>query len=1018
MPRSDSIPGNPLAVAARFASGLQNAVEMARLGRLDRSTARTAYDVLHREPTFRLRHYAGAPAKRAQARPAIILVPPLMISAEVYDISPEGSAVAALLAQGVDPWVVDFGAPERQEGGLRRTLTDHVLAVSRAIDHVREELGADIHLAGYSQGGMFCYQTAAYRRSEGLASLITFGSPVDVQRELFPGIPDEVAATILRGAGRLVSASFARTSVPAWLSRTVFKLISPAKEIRNQIEFLTGLHDREAVTRREGQRRFLSSEGWVAWPGPALQDFVEQFVVNNRLFSGGFVIEGRTLTLADITCPVLTFVGTRDEIARPPWVRAIREAAPHAEVYERTLDAGHFALVVGSKAMRDTWPTVVRWLHWRSGHGKRPASIVPAGTAARQPAAPVEPEGADVGEFAVGLGRDLVGALGEVLGDSAQTLGTMARNVAYQLPRLTRLAGVRRDTRIGMGLTLAEQAAAAPDSTFFLFAGRAQSYAAANRRVDAVVRGLIQIGVRQGDHVGVYMNSRPSALALTTAINRLGAVAVLLRPNGDLRRELALGEVEHLIADPDHAVHARTVLGRTVYVLGGGGKPRTLPNGLYDMERIDPDSVGVPEWYEPSPGRSEDVAFILFSGRGEGTRGNRITNRRWALSAFGTASAAAMTSADTVYNWTPIQHPTGLLVAISGALAGGARLALANGFDAATFWEEVRRYGASIVFYAGTMCHALVDAPADPTERTHPVRLFAGSGMPTPVWKSLVERFGPVGVLEFYASTESNAILANVSGQKAGSVGRPIPGSADVAIATYDARKGTLVHDASGFCSTVTPGTTGLLLARVDRERGALEGKPLRSVFEKGDAWYATSDLFRADADGDYRLVDHLVDVVHHRSGALPSIPIEEVVWEVDGVSLAAAYGVRFDGTGYEVPVAAVVMRRGARLEPELLHARVERDLDRHARPVIVKVVDRLPMTDGYRILKQPLRAAGVTQRDCTGTAWWYDAAGRTYRPLDVKSLDRLRRQLAGGTRKGTRRAPRPGKRTPVRVRA
>ncbi|MCK6556392.1 alpha/beta fold hydrolase [Candidatus Binatia bacterium] len=1007
MARNESILDNPLGVATRFASGLQNAMEMARLGRLERSSTRTAYDVVHREPTFRLRHYAGAPAKRGHKRPAIILVPPLMISAEVYDISPEGSAVASLLAHDVDPWVVDFGAPERQEGGLRRTLADHVLAVSRAIDHVREELGTDAHLAGYSQGGMFCYETAAYRRCAGIASLITFGSPVDVQRQLIPGIPDEVAATIVRGAGRLVSASFARTSVPAWLSRTVFKLISPAKEIRNQLEFLTGLYDRETVTRREGQRRFLSSEGWVAWPGPALQEFVDQFVVNNRLFSGGFVIEGRTLTLADITCPVLTFVGTRDEIARPAWVRAIREAAPHADVYERTLDAGHFALVVGSKAMRDTWPTVVRWLQWRSGQGKRPASVLPAAAAATRPrATKMEPEPTAVAEVAVGLGRDLVGALGEVLGDGVQTLGTLARNAAYQLPRLARLSGVRRDTRIGMGLTLTEQAAAAPDSTFFLFGGRAMSYAASNRRVDAVVRGLIHIGVRPGEHVGVYMNSRPSALAVTTAINRLGAVAVLLRPDGDLRRELALGEVEHLIADPDHAAHARSVLGHTVYVLGGGAKPRTLAAGLYDMERIDPDTVGVPEWYEPSPGRSEDVAFVLFSGRGEGTRANRITNRRWALSAFGTASAAAMTSGDTVYNWTPIQHPTGLLVAISGALAGGARLALANGFDAASFWEEVRRYGASIVFYAGTMCHALVDAPADPSERTHPVRLFAGSGMPTPIWKRLVERFGPVGVLEFYASTEGNAILANVSGQKVGSVGRPLPGSADVAVADYDPRKCSLVHDASGFCRAVTPGKNGLLLARVDRERGALEAKPLRSVFEKGDAWYATGDLFNADADGDFRLVDHLADVIYHRSGPLPSVPIEEVVWEVDGVSLAAAYGVRLDGAGHEVPVAAVVMRRGARLDPELLHARVERDLGRHARPIVVKVVDHLPMTDGYRILKQPLRAAGITTRDCNDTTWWYDDAGRTYRPLDVKSLDRLKKRAAGTPGKATRRQP------------
>ena len=59
-----------------------------------------------------------------------------MLAAEVYDVSPATSAVAILHEHGIDPWVVDFGAPEQQEGGLERTLTDHVLAVSDAVDRV------------------------------------------------------------------------------------------------------------------------------------------------------------------------------------------------------------------------------------------------------------------------------------------------------------------------------------------------------------------------------------------------------------------------------------------------------------------------------------------------------------------------------------------------------------------------------------------------------------------------------------------------------------------------------------------------------------------------------------------------------------------------------------------------------------------------------------------------------------------------------------------------------------------
>ncbi len=94
---------------------------------------------------YRLRHYL---AGEEPSGPPVLLVPPMMLAAEVYDVSPSTSAVTVLKRNGVDPWVVDFGAPEREEGGLERTLTDHVLAVSDAVDRVRAHTGRDVNLGG------------------------------------------------------------------------------------------------------------------------------------------------------------------------------------------------------------------------------------------------------------------------------------------------------------------------------------------------------------------------------------------------------------------------------------------------------------------------------------------------------------------------------------------------------------------------------------------------------------------------------------------------------------------------------------------------------------------------------------------------------------------------------------------------------------------------------------------------------------------------------------------------------
>ncbi len=102
---------------------------------------------------------------------------------------------------------------------------------------------------------------------------------------------------------------------------------------------------------------------------------MRQFIAHNRMLQGGFVIEDRTVTLADIDRPVLTVVGTVDEIAPAAGVRAITRAAPRADVHELSLRAGHFGLVVGSAATKTTWPAVAAWTRWRSGEGELPETV-------------------------------------------------------------------------------------------------------------------------------------------------------------------------------------------------------------------------------------------------------------------------------------------------------------------------------------------------------------------------------------------------------------------------------------------------------------------------------------------------------------------------------------------------------------------------------------------------------------------------------------------------------------------
>ena len=962
----------------------QNALEIARAGRLTAPYG-APFEIVHEERVYKLRRYARTPDPGTSPVAApLLLVPPLMVASEVYDISPDVSAVAYLSRQNVDVWLADFGAPEREEGGMSRTLDDHVRAVSEAVDRVRAATGQDVHLAGYSQGGMFCYQAAAFRKSAGLASIITMGSPVDLHRQLDvdENVTERLAA-VLRAA---LSWPLARIEgLPGNFTSTGFKLLSARKEAKALFDFVRNLHDRQALEKREAKRLFLGGEGFVAWPGPAFRKFVDDVIVGNRMASGGFVIDGHSVTLADLTCPILYFVGSRDEIGRPASIRGIRRAAPRVDrMYEVPLKAGHFGLVVGSTALTVTWPGVVTWMKGgvpATAIDVRAENVVDPFKAVHDDRDDDDDDHDDTPlELAQELLEKTAKAAVDRIEELSEDLGAYFDNARWQLPRLNRLRHLQDDSLISLGRSLGEQAAKIGDRTFFLWRGRAFTYAEANKRVDAVVMGLIACGVKPGMRVGVMMRSRPSHLSVVAACSRLGAVAVLLSPETTddvLPRALELGEAEILIVDPDNAARTRAATAIKILALGGVGDqgdlppgmqrvPRVIPAGVIDMETIDPAAVTPPAWYRADAGRARDLAMIFVSsGRNEPPRATRITNRRWAFSALGAAAAATLTTRDTVYCCLPLHHPSGTLVAVGSALVGGSRLALASRFEPHTFWDEVRRYGVSVVYYAGEMCRRVVDAPPVLGEKNTPVRLFAGSGMRPDVWRRLVDRFGPVGVLELYASTEASAVLANASGKKIGSVGRPLPGSAEVVVAAWNDADDDFVRDGDGRLLRARLDEAGMLVAKLSQRTGSdiahIDPKRLiRDAFETGDTWFVTGDFMRVDTLGDFWFVDRHGQLVHTRQGAVASTRIEDALYAHPSVELCIAAGRPDpDHPTIEVPIAAIQLHASTPLDLGGLSLATQA-LPEYARPRRIRIVEHLPMTDGFRPIKHGLRDLDV----------------------------------------------------------
>ena len=149
----------------------------------------------------------------------------MMMSADVYDVTRDQGAVGILHAMGIDPLGRRFriaATPKRAGGiGISPTTSSRSATI---IDQLRAHTGRDVHLSGYSQGGMFAYQAAAYRRSRNIAGLVTFGSPVDTLAGLPFGIPAGLATD---AAGFLADHVFNRLAVPGGWRAPVFSFSIP-----------------------------------------------------------------------------------------------------------------------------------------------------------------------------------------------------------------------------------------------------------------------------------------------------------------------------------------------------------------------------------------------------------------------------------------------------------------------------------------------------------------------------------------------------------------------------------------------------------------------------------------------------------------------------------------------------------------------------------------------------------------------------------------------------------------------
>jgi fatty-acyl-CoA synthase len=495
------------------------------------------------------------------------------------------------------------------------------------------------------------------------------------------------------------------------------------------------------------------------------------------------------------------------------------------------------------------------------------------------------------------------------------------------------------------------------------------------------------------------MPNRPEYMALWLGVARAGGVTAFLNTNlrgPVLAHCVNIVKPVHVIVDADLIDAFETAdphldRGPSLACLGAAPEGWThLDPALAGLE-----TANIAAGDRPKLTTMDKCLYIYTSGTTGQPKAANINHYRTQAIMFGFAAAMSIKPDDRMYVCLPLYHSTGNLIATGGPLVAGASTVIRDRFSASQFWDDVVDYECTIIEYIGELCRYLLNGPTHPKETEHRLRLACGNGLRPDIWQDFQTRFRIPRILEWYASTEGNAVFFNFD-QKVGAVGR-IPKWAERKFVTevvrFDIDTEQPVRGENGFCIKCPPDQVGEVISQILNDpskpsqrfegyadKAATDKKILRDVFEKGDVWFRTGDLMKKDALGYFYFIDRIGDTFRWKGENVATSEVAEALTVFPGVKEANVYGVAIPGMDGRAGMVALVTEDGIDLEG--FHTHIEQQLPSYARPIFLRIQDHIDATGTFKQRKIDLVKDGFDPGKINDPIYFADPQKNAFVPL------------------------------------
>ncbi|GAA2619543.1 acetate--CoA ligase [Actinomadura fulvescens] len=512
---------------------------------------------------------------------------------------------------------------------------------------------------------------------------------------------------------------------------------------------------------------------------------------------------------------------------------------------------------------------------------------------------------------------------------------------------------------------------------------RTLTYADLQREVNKAANALLELGVRKGDRVAIYMPMIPELPVAMLACARIGAThsvvfggfsadalktriedaqaKIVITADGGYRR----GKASALKPTVDEAAAAVDCVEHVLVVRRTGEEVAEHERDVWWHDIVDRQS----DEHTAEPHDAEHPLYILYtSGTTGKPKGILHTTGGYLTQVAYTHHAVFDLKPETDVYWcsADIGWVTGHSYIVYGPLANGATSVMYEGTPdtphRGRWWEIIQKYKVSIFYTAPTAIRTFMKWGDDIPARfdLSSLRVLGSVGEPINpeayVWYREHIGASKTPVVDTWWQTETGAVmispLPGVTAGKPGAAMKPLPGI--VADVVDDQAQG-VPNGGGGFLVVKEPWPSMLRTIWGDDERY------VKTYWSRFEGLYFAGDGAKKDDDGDLWLLGRVDDVMLVSGHNISTTEVESALVSHPKVAEAAVVGATDPVTGQAI-VAFVIPRGSAGEEVEgeefikELRDHVSKTLGPIAKPRQIMIVPELPKTRSGKIMRRLLR--------------------------------------------------------------